>query len=333
MSNDRRRGGRPTTASRPRDDRPGGHHRVPAVRPAHDHRRPVRPVRRDPVHRRAVRQLRGDREGRRDPHQHLARPGDVRARRAVPALGAAAAAARQHRPRPRPSRPACPRGRPRAETDSSVTAGPGLRQGCPTAPARARRVATMAAAPGGAPACVHVPGGNSSGSARAPSGRPHRRGARAVRAGGARRRLRDPPRRRRRPRRPAAGAGRRGRGADPQRHPDRRRGAGRGADGSRSSPGPASGWTTSTSPAATARGVMVVNAPTSNIVSAAEHAVALLLAVARNVPAADASLQAGRVEAVEVHRRRARRTRPSAWSGSAGSACWSPSGWPRSASG
>jgi D-3-phosphoglycerate dehydrogenase len=46
-------------------------------------------------------------------------------------------------------------------------------------------------------------------------------------------------------------------------------------------------------PAATARGVMVVNAPTSNIVSAAEHAVALLLAMARNVPAADASLQAG----------------------------------------
>ena len=39
---------------------------------------------------------------------------------------------------------------------------------------------------------------------------------------------------------------------------------------------------------------MVVNAPTSNIVSAAEHAVALLLAVARNVPAADASLRAGK---------------------------------------
>ena len=34
-------------------------------------------------------------------------------------------------------------------------------------------------------------------------------------------------------------------------------------------------------PAATARGVMVVNAPTSNIVSAAEQAIALLLAVAR----------------------------------------------------
>jgi D-3-phosphoglycerate dehydrogenase / 2-oxoglutarate reductase len=46
-------------------------------------------------------------------------------------------------------------------------------------------------------------------------------------------------------------------------------------------------------PAATANGVMVVNAPTSNIVSAAEHAMALLLAVARRVPAADASLRSG----------------------------------------
>jgi D-3-phosphoglycerate dehydrogenase len=47
-------------------------------------------------------------------------------------------------------------------------------------------------------------------------------------------------------------------------------------------------------PAATAKGVMVVNAPTANIVSAAEHAVALLLAVARNVAAADAALKSGR---------------------------------------
>jgi D-3-phosphoglycerate dehydrogenase / 2-oxoglutarate reductase len=46
-------------------------------------------------------------------------------------------------------------------------------------------------------------------------------------------------------------------------------------------------------PAATERGVMVVNAPTSNIVSAAEHAIALLLAVARRIPAADASLRDG----------------------------------------
>jgi D-3-phosphoglycerate dehydrogenase len=46
-------------------------------------------------------------------------------------------------------------------------------------------------------------------------------------------------------------------------------------------------------PAATERGVLVVNAPTSNIVSAAEHAIALLLAVARRVPAADQSLRGG----------------------------------------
>jgi D-3-phosphoglycerate dehydrogenase / 2-oxoglutarate reductase len=45
--------------------------------------------------------------------------------------------------------------------------------------------------------------------------------------------------------------------------------------------------------AATARGVLVVNAPVSNIVSAAEHAVALLLATARNIPAANASLKGG----------------------------------------
>ena len=46
-------------------------------------------------------------------------------------------------------------------------------------------------------------------------------------------------------------------------------------------------------PAATARGVMVVNAPTSNIVSAAEQAIALLLAVARHTATASASLKRG----------------------------------------
>ncbi|MGH3509198.1 MAG: phosphoglycerate dehydrogenase [Nocardioidaceae bacterium] len=45
--------------------------------------------------------------------------------------------------------------------------------------------------------------------------------------------------------------------------------------------------------AATHAGVMVVNAPTSNIVSAAELAVALLLAAARNVAPANASLKNG----------------------------------------
>ena len=48
--------------------------------------------------------------------------------------------------------------------------------------------------------------------------------------------------------------------------------------------------------AATARGVMVVNAPQSNILSAAEHAMALLLAQARNIPQANSALKAGKWE-------------------------------------
>jgi D-3-phosphoglycerate dehydrogenase len=48
--------------------------------------------------------------------------------------------------------------------------------------------------------------------------------------------------------------------------------------------------------AATRRGVMVVNAPQSNVISAAEHTLALLLAQARNVPQADAALKAGKWE-------------------------------------
>ncbi len=58
--------------------------------------------------------------------------------------------------------------------------------------------------------------------------------------------------------------------------------------------------------AATKRGVMVVNAPQSNILSAAEHAMALLLAQARNIPQAHAALVAGKWErskweGVELH--------------------------------
>jgi D-3-phosphoglycerate dehydrogenase len=45
--------------------------------------------------------------------------------------------------------------------------------------------------------------------------------------------------------------------------------------------------------AATRRGIMVVNAPQSNIVSAAEHTMALLLAQARHIPQAQAALKAG----------------------------------------
>jgi D-3-phosphoglycerate dehydrogenase / 2-oxoglutarate reductase len=48
--------------------------------------------------------------------------------------------------------------------------------------------------------------------------------------------------------------------------------------------------------AATRLGIMVANAPTSNVVSAAEHTVALLLAQARNIPSASASMKSGRWE-------------------------------------
>ena len=47
---------------------------------------------------------------------------------------------------------------------------------------------------------------------------------------------------------------------------------------------------------ATRRGVMVVNAPTSNVISAAEQTLALLLAQARNIPQAHADLVEGRWE-------------------------------------
>jgi D-3-phosphoglycerate dehydrogenase len=45
--------------------------------------------------------------------------------------------------------------------------------------------------------------------------------------------------------------------------------------------------------AATRRGIVVANAPESTVVSAAEHTVALLLAVARNIPQAHAALKGG----------------------------------------
>lgn len=46
-------------------------------------------------------------------------------------------------------------------------------------------------------------------------------------------------------------------------------------------------------PAATAAGVMVVNAPTSNITSVAELAIGLMLSIARNIAAASAALKSG----------------------------------------
>jgi D-3-phosphoglycerate dehydrogenase / 2-oxoglutarate reductase len=48
--------------------------------------------------------------------------------------------------------------------------------------------------------------------------------------------------------------------------------------------------------AATRRGIVVANAPQSNVITAAEHTMALLLALARNVPQAHASLTSGKWE-------------------------------------
>jgi D-3-phosphoglycerate dehydrogenase len=44
---------------------------------------------------------------------------------------------------------------------------------------------------------------------------------------------------------------------------------------------------------ATGRGILVVNAPRGNIIAAAEHTIGLLLALARNIPQADASVRRG----------------------------------------
>ncbi|MEL0197784.1 MAG: phosphoglycerate dehydrogenase, partial [Rhodobiaceae bacterium] len=49
-------------------------------------------------------------------------------------------------------------------------------------------------------------------------------------------------------------------------------------------------------PAATARGVVVMNTPHGNAVTTAEHAISMILALARQIPAANESTQAGKWE-------------------------------------
>lgn len=49
-------------------------------------------------------------------------------------------------------------------------------------------------------------------------------------------------------------------------------------------------------PAATARGIVVMNTPFGNSITTAEHAIALMFALARDLPAADSSTQAGKWE-------------------------------------
>src|SRR6202451_4249992 len=49
-------------------------------------------------------------------------------------------------------------------------------------------------------------------------------------------------------------------------------------------------------PAATARGIIVMNTPFGNSITTAEHAITLMLALARQIPPADASTQGGKWE-------------------------------------
>ena len=47
-------------------------------------------------------------------------------------------------------------------------------------------------------------------------------------------------------------------------------------------------------PAATKRGIVVMNTPGGNVITTAEHSIGMLLALSRNVPEGTASLKAGR---------------------------------------
>ena len=49
-------------------------------------------------------------------------------------------------------------------------------------------------------------------------------------------------------------------------------------------------------PAATKRGVVVMNTPTGNVITTAEHAIAMMLALSRNIPAGTSSMKGGRWE-------------------------------------
>ena len=53
---------------------------------------------------------------------------------------------------------------------------------------------------------------------------------------------------------------------------------------------------------ASARGILVVNAPGANSISVAEHTCALMLALARRIPAADRAMKEGKWEKKEIGR-------------------------------
>lgn len=49
-------------------------------------------------------------------------------------------------------------------------------------------------------------------------------------------------------------------------------------------------------PTATAKGIIVANAPEGNTIAACEHTIAMMLAMSRNIPQANASLKGGKWE-------------------------------------
>ena len=61
---------------------------------------------------------------------------------------------------------------------------------------------------------------------------------------------------------------------------------------------------------ATARGVVVMNTPHGNTITTAEHAIAMMFALARQIPEATASTKAGQVGEEPLHGRRADRQDP-----------------------
>ena len=74
--------------------------------------------------------------------------------------------------------------------------------------------------------------------------------------------------------------------------------------------------------AATRRGIVVMNTPGGNTVSTAEHTMALLLSLARNVPRANESLKSRALGGATSSPARSSRARP--WASSA----WAGSAWP-----
>ena len=74
--------------------------------------------------------------------------------------------------------------------------------------------------------------------------------------------------------------------------------------------------------AASRRGIVVMNTPEGNVITTAEHVIAMMLALSRNIPQADSSLKAGKWEKSRFQsagRCFTRYLALSAWEGSGGS--------------